>query len=158
MPEKLENQGGDAGWVGDAWRDHLNGVSIYALAKQYGKKWETVRDNLRKHAANRAAELREGTDPTALYLDGLEIDLAAASRLMLSSEQDTAKIGALKHRTECRKLIAGGQGVSTETKNVKVGGDDDAPPLRVLMEVHGLDKLTEVARNGNGRTPDSEGS
>lgn len=107
--KKAEN-----GWVGRAWRDHLNGISIYALAKKYEKKWTTVRDNLDKHAANRAAELEKGYDPTLRYVDGLEQDLGKSSELMEIVKQDTAQIGALKLRVDIRQKLAAAQGVVTE--------------------------------------------
>lgn len=143
------------GWVGDAWREHLNGVSIYALSKKYGCKYETVKNNLRKHAANRAAERREGYDPTEAYIDGLEEDLKHSTRLLLAAEQDTAQIGALKLRVDIRKLIAGGQGVVTERKGVEVTEKPDVSQLNA-DEAAKFARLSAKVLNGRPDDADAE--
>ena len=119
---KAESEPGESGWVGEAWREHLNGASIQGLADKHGRSWACVRDNLQKYAANRAAEIGKGIDPTAAYIEGLRGDLEDANELIGQCRQDTAKIGALKLRTEIRKLIAAAQGVVTERKGVEHAG------------------------------------
>ena len=135
-------------WIGLAWRDYVRGLRDWtALGRKYNKHRDTVKRQLVKYSQSRAAERADGVDPTAEYLAGLEIDQEATTALYGTVANDNAKIGALKHRTETRKLIAAAQGVVTErsAQEQEKKGDET-----VLVKVVGLDRVIEIARNGSG--------
>ena len=122
-----EKQGDNGEWVGLAWAAWCRGErNITALAKQFGKARETVRNRLKKHAAAIAAA-GNGLDPTGEYIGGLEADLTEALRTYRAAENPNAKVGALKHATHCRELLAAAKGVVTErtAQDVNLRGQVD---------------------------------
>lgn len=131
MPRKPTEKVEDAGeWIGLAWAAWCAGErNLTALGKQFGKKGETVKANLIKYSAARAAET-QSVDATTEYLDGLEHDMREALRTYRTAENPNAKVGALKHATSCREKLAAAKGVVTERKSVALGQDPNLPPMQ----------------------------
>lgn len=114
--------GGDE-WVGLAWAAWCRGERSYrALGKQFGVDRETVKRHLAAYSRARAAELSDGSDPTAEYIDGLEADLQDVQRLAQATEHDLCKLGSYKHVTAIREKLAAARGVVTERKATEVHG------------------------------------
>lgn len=154
MPRKpTEKVGDDGEWVGQAWALWVAGErNLTALGKQFGKKRETVKANLAKYSAARAAEVAS-TDATAEYLDGLEHDMREALRTYRTAENPNAKVGALKHATSCREKLAAAKGVVTERKNVELTGSGGGA-LSIVIAPFDTVADCEDAPDANG---DAEG-
>jgi hypothetical protein len=133
----------DREWVGVAWAAWLQGERNYtALARQFGKHRDTVKRHLEAYSKARAGEL--GTiDAAAEYRDGLEADLREALRTYRSAENPNAKVGALKHATAIRELIAAVSGVVTKREGRELTGSNGAA-IQVESEV-----AHDVRPNGN---------
>lgn len=113
-PGPANKPSNDREWVGLAWAAWLQGERNYsALARSFGKDPHTVKDNLRKYAAQRSAELG-AIDRTSEYIDGLEADLREALRTYRGSTNPNAKVGALKLAVQIRELLAAAGGVVTK--------------------------------------------
>ena len=131
--QNCHDEGG--GWVGLAWQEKCAGQQNYAaLGRQFGKDPETVKRNLKKYAAARAAE-RDDVDATAEYLDGLRHDLHEALEVYRSvgAANPNAQVGALKLAAQIRKDIAAACGVTTDRKTVGVGQADDLGPVKAMV-------------------------
>ena len=143
-------------WVGDAYRDWIaSGRNYNAIAKKYGQRWHTVRNKLDAYSNQRAAELRNGSDPLAIYLDSLQdVERHAKTVLLKNPENPNAQIGALRVVIDCLEKLAGALGVVTKwegRKNENSGADFSklTPEERLAMA-----KL-EAKLSGDGNdTPD----
>lgn len=151
MPRKpTEKVGDDGEWVGQAWALWVAGErNLTALGKQFGKKRETVKANLAKYSAARAAEVAS-TDATAEYLDGLEHDMREALRTYRTAENPNAKVGALKHATSCREKLAAAKGVVTERKSVALGQDPALEPVGGDALEQLTSAIARLAARGDG--------
>ena len=132
------------GWVGLAWGAWCSGEqNLAALGRQFGRDPETVKRNLKKYAAARAAE-RDDVDATAEYLDGLRHDLHEALEVYRSvgANNPNAQVGALKLAAQIRKDLAAACGVVTERKTVGVGQAEDMGPVKAMV-LHALKDLDD---------------
>ena len=136
MPRKPIEKAAESGeWIGLAWAAWCAGErNLAALGKQFNKAPATVKANLIKYSAARAAET-QSVDATAEYIDGLEHDMREALRTYRTAENPNAKVGALKHATSCREKLAAAKGVVTERRSVAVGQDPGLGPLQTKSEV-----------------------
>ena len=151
MPRKKPEKAGDNGeWVGLAWAAWCAGErNLTALGKQFGKHPDTVKANLIKYSAARAAET-QSVDATTEYLDGLEHDMREALRTYRTAENPNAKVGALKHATSCREKLAAAKGVVTERKSVAVGQDAGLGPVEHWWANIDAAEQEEAAADGDG--------
>lgn len=121
-------------WVALAWSAWCAGErSLAALGRQFNKAPATVKANLQKYSRQRAAEMKDGTDPTAEYVDGLEYDLREALRLYRAATQESTQIGCLKHAMALREKLAAARGVVTERKSHELTGAAGGP-VQIIIE------------------------
>ena len=153
MPRKpLQKVPEDGEWVGLAWAAWCAGErNLTALGKQFRKSPKTVKANLIKYSAARAAET-QSVDATTEYLDGLEHDMREALRTYRTAENPNAKVGALKHATACREKLAAAKGVVTERKGVDLTGSVNVTPvpLPVFAEEDPLNHFAAEAGEPDG--------
>lgn len=144
MATKKAEKNGE--WVGLAWADWCSGEqNLSELGRRYGVKGETVKSNLRKYSAARAAEVSD-VDPTAEYLDGLQHDLREALRTYRDSDNPNAKVGALKLAETIRKDMAAARGVVTERKAHELTGAGGGP-VQVEVDVPPDGELAQFLAN-----------
>ena len=162
----VDGEQDDDEWVVIAWRAWLHGKRNWtALARQFNKHRETVRERVKKYSRMVSESYQNGSvDALGEYVEGLYEDLQDADALHRTSEVEVAKLGAMKHRTECRKLIASAKGVITERKGVQVAGDPKNP-LRVEADIPSNGELAkylqdsaDIARSVAGLTGHAEGA
>lgn len=155
-------------WVVDAWKLRTEGVlDWHAIGRQVDKDFRTVRKHVIAYSQTLAKLLSgEEVNPLAEYIQGNYGDMQHQARLALKAERGVASspespftvepelrtaVAARKEVSELRKRIAGACGVSTE-KTTQVNTGPDGGPQQ--LEHIGLERLMEIARNGNGRPPD----
>ena len=127
MPRKKDIEHGE--WIGLAWGAWCAGErNLAALGRQFDKSPATVKANLLKYSQARAAEVSD-VDATAEYIDGLQHDLREALRTYRDAGNPNAKVGALRHASQCRKDMAAAKGVVTDRKSVAVGQDPNLEPV-----------------------------
>ena len=134
-------------WVSLCYRARLRHKASWTeLGKQVKRDWRTVRSNVEKYRRLVAEAYTNGdVGFLAEYIDGVEDDQSRASGVFSEAETPMEKISALKHITECRKLVAAAKGVVTERKGVQLGnapgeelrvsGEADVRPNGDLVEV-----------------------
>lgn len=151
MPRKpIQKVPEDGEWVGLAWAAWCAGErNLTALGKQFRKSPKTVKANLIKYSAARAAET-QSVDATAEYIDGLEHDMREALRTYRTAENPNAKVGALKHATSCREKLAAAKGVVTERKSVALGQDPALGPIEHWWDSIDAAEQEEAAADGDG--------
>ena len=151
MPRKpLQKVPEDGEWVGLAWAAWCAGErNLTALGKQFRKSPKTVKANLIKYSAARAAET-QSVDATTEYLDGLEHDMREALRTYRTAENPNAKVGALKHATSCREKLAAAKGVVTERKSVAIGQDPGLGPVGGDAFEQLTSAIARLAARGDG--------
>lgn len=151
MPRKpIQKVPEDGEWVGLAWAAWCAGErNLAALGKQFRKSPKTVKANLIKYSAARAAET-QSVDATTEYLDGLEHDMREALRTYRTAENPNAKVGALKHATSCREKLAAAKGVVTERKSVALGQDPALEPVGGDALEQLTSAIARLAARGDG--------
>lgn len=123
-------------WVSLCYRARLRRrASWLDLGKQFKRDWRTVRSNVQKYSrAVAEAYLKGDVGFLAEYIDGVQDDRTRADDVFTAAEEPLQKMTALRHITECRKLIASALGVVTERKGVAVSGESGRPPVRVAFD------------------------
>jgi hypothetical protein len=120
--KKADDDGG--AWVALAWVDRCTGKRSYDdLAAKYGHNRKTVAYQLKKYATQRAAELADGEDPTAHFVDSIEATLCEAWTLYHEAQQESTRVAALKMIADTTTKLAAAQGVSTDRRSLAVGQD-----------------------------------
>lgn len=127
-----KNSGDRGEWVAQAWALWVEGHrNLAALGRQFGKAPATVKANIEKYGRQRATEISEGKggNPTAEYISGLEADLRDVGKFLRETTNDNAKVGAMKHRTAIRELLAAAYGVVTKRQATEISG-----PLEIVVQ------------------------
>jgi len=144
-------------------------LSWREIARRVEKDRATVQKHVERYQDTIAAiYLRDKPDPLAPYVDGLKSDMRA--QLAISEEAVHAvtvgrgddaymelvpeyrtRVAALKEVSAIREKIAAALRVVTKREGREHTGANGAPQQ---LEHIGLERLMEIARNGNGRPPD----
>jgi hypothetical protein len=140
---------GDGGaWVALAWVDRCTGKRSYDdLAAKYGHDRKTVAKRLKEYATQRAAELADGEDPTAHFVDSIEATLCEAWTLYHEATQESTRVAALKLIADTTTKLAAAQGVSTDRRTLGVGQDPALPPVNVEVDIPHHGELANLFRN-----------
>lgn len=116
-------------WAETAYRAHARGQrNISALSKQFGVGWQTCRDWIRRVGVY-MAEQEEQADLNARaeYAAGLEEILGQAQATYAKTQNDNAKIGALRVALDALEKIAAARGVTTKREGQEHTGAGGGP-------------------------------
>jgi transposase-like protein len=116
-------------WAETAYRAHARGQrNISALSKQFGVGWQTCRDWIRRVGCFMAEQEEQAElEARAEYVAGLEEILGQAQATYAKTENDNAKIGALRVALDSLEKLAAARGVVTKREGKEHTGPGGGP-------------------------------
>ena len=140
-------------WAETAYRLHARGQrNMTTLSRQFGVKWETCRDWIRKVGLFMAEqELHAQEYALAEYAAGLEEILGQAQTTYAHTDNDNAKIGALRVAGDMLEKLAAARGVVTQRKADELTGPGGGPLIwwEAVKNVQGGDPGGNAGSSGD---------